>query len=75
MFEREAEPKWNNGSILFILSKKNKFVKNQNFRNTLTSVRFIVRIYIVEQIVEQIFHVTAISPISFSQRKYFLCLW
>lgn len=73
MFEREAEPKWNNGSILFILSKKNKFVKNQNIRNF--NVRFIVRIYIVEQIVEQIFHVTAISPISFSQRKYFLCLW
>lgn len=53
----KGKRKWNNGSILFILSKKNKFVKNQNFRNTLTSVRFIVRIYIVEQIVEQIFHI------------------
>lgn len=55
MFEREAESKWNNGFILFTLGKKNKFVKNQNFRNF--NVRFIVRIYIVEQIVEQIFHI------------------
>lgn len=73
MFEREAEmEQWIHS---FYSQQKKQICQESELFETLTSVRFIVRIYIVEQIVEQIFHVTAISPISFSQRKYFLCLW
>lgn len=74
MFEREAEPKWNNGFILFTLGKKNKFVKNQNFRNILTSVHR-SNLHCRTNRRANISYLTAISPISFSQRKYFLCLW
>lgn len=41
----------------FYSRQKKQICQESELFETLTSVRFIVRIYIVEQIVEQIFHI------------------